>query len=93
MLLYSVLCLFVLVTNYGDAFPSSTQDELYENIGNKHMLVDKDAITLINGQKPVLYEGNEKCKNMVQKQSENKTKGVNGIALFHHSVAVRRNKN
>lgn len=56
MLLYSVLCLFFLITNYGDAFLSSTKDELYQNIGNKHMLLDKDASTLINGQKPVLYE-------------------------------------
>ncbi|XP_053141544.1 fibrinogen-like protein 1-like protein [Hemicordylus capensis] len=57
MLLYSVLCLCVLITlNGATAFSSLTKDELYLKISNPHMLPEKNVGSLINAQKSEIYE-------------------------------------
>ncbi|XP_061468954.1 fibrinogen-like protein 1-like protein isoform X2 [Rhineura floridana] len=51
MLLYSVFCLCFLI--YFSS--ASTKDELLPKIGNKHMVTNKDAASLINAQKSQIY--------------------------------------
>nr|XP_020661690.1 fibrinogen-like protein 1-like protein [Pogona vitticeps] len=56
MLLHSALSLCFLVAFVGSSLSPFTQDELYSKIGNNHMLAKKDVVSLINVQKPLLYE-------------------------------------
>ncbi|XP_042303108.1 fibrinogen-like protein 1-like protein [Sceloporus undulatus] len=57
MLLHSALYLCFLISIHGSNGSSSlSKDELYSKIGNNHMIVNRDVASLINAQKPALYE-------------------------------------